>query len=158
VANYLVDDLSGFLNQILALQVLQLELFDLRLGRLFSLSGRATPVAVADAGRIGRVQLRTVPLIPSAHHDIGAERPHRRVECVRVHVHGDAVCQVLEWHVGAEVGAVAGGLVRRVLHEGSAVGDEAGDGGAHVAIHREDALVGATLIPKKHQVGIMSGH
>ena len=52
---------------------------------------------------------------------------HRRVEGVGVHVAGDALDEVLDRHRRAEVGAVAGALVCRVIHQGAAVGQLKGD-------------------------------
>ena len=44
-----------------------------------------------------------------------------------MHVAGDALYEVLDRHRGAEVGAVAGALVGRVINQGAAVGQLKGD-------------------------------
>ena len=44
-----------------------------------------------------------------------------------MHVAGDALDEVLDRHRGAEVGAVAGALVGRVIDQGAAVGQLKGD-------------------------------
>ena len=46
---------------------------------------------------------------------------YRRVEGVCVHVARNALDEVLERHRGTKVGAVAGALVCRVVHQGTAV-------------------------------------
>ena len=75
---YLVDDLGGLLEELLAGHVLRLELLDLRLGGLPRLARRAAPVAVVHAGRLDAEQLRTLARSPRAHHYCRAERTDLR--------------------------------------------------------------------------------
>ena len=87
--------LGGFEQGVLARQLAELELLDLRLGVLPCFSDGRAVVADRDAGRLDAVQLGYAFQV-AGQEDGGAERANRPVQGEDVHVGGDALDQVLE--------------------------------------------------------------